>query len=334
MKLFDKFRPSASVGVANVNATSSELSGALSNLSFKPTFIVGYVSPHVDIEGVARTVTSRFPGIPLVLCSTAGELCRNGDSLYCGTGERWDHIALQCFDASIIERVQLVSVPLGCEDLRRGKSEVTMKERVARISRSLENVRVEFPIDHRDTFAYVLFDGISSSESFFMEALYESGRFPCLFVGGSAGGKLDFQHTWIHDGQKKLENHALIAFAKVAKGTRFGVFKSQNFEPANAVFHVIHATTEQRYISNVITPAGRIVSLIDALCTTLHCVPHELASKLEEYSFAIRVGKQLFVRSVHQIDLERGHIHFLLRRGAWRGIAAGAAYRFCGNHIA
>jgi hypothetical protein len=32
---------------------------------------------------------------------------------------------------------------------------------------------VDIDIDHRDTFAYVLFDGLSASESFFMEALYE-----------------------------------------------------------------------------------------------------------------------------------------------------------------
>jgi hypothetical protein len=78
---------------------------------------------------------------------------------------------------------------------------------------------------------HILFDGLSASESFFMEALYDSGRFPCLFVGGSAGGKFDFRNTWLHDGTRRLENHALIAFLKVARGTRFGVLKSQNFVP-------------------------------------------------------------------------------------------------------
>ena len=75
-------------------------------------------------------------------------------------------------------------------------------------------------IDHRDTLAYAMIDGLSSSESFFMEALYESGHFPCLFVGGSAGGKFDFKNTWLHDGRKRLENQALVAFLKTAPGVQ------------------------------------------------------------------------------------------------------------------
>ena len=40
----------------------------------------------------------------------------------------------------------------------------------------------------QDTLALTLVDGLSASESFLMEAVYQSGRFPCLFAGGSAGG--------------------------------------------------------------------------------------------------------------------------------------------------
>jgi hypothetical protein len=54
---------------------------------------------------------------------------------------------------------------------------------VDRIARDIQSVRLDVDIDYRDTLAYILFDGLSASESFFMEAL-DSGRFPCLFVGG------------------------------------------------------------------------------------------------------------------------------------------------------
>ncbi len=80
-----------------------------------------------------------------------------------------------------------------------------MKERLARLTESLKRLQVRTPIDHRDTLAFVLFDGLSASESFFMEALYESGRFPCLFVGGSAGGKGDFRQTLLHDGARPMK---------------------------------------------------------------------------------------------------------------------------------
>jgi hypothetical protein len=310
MNLFKSLRGASAPGVVTLQCRASEVAQRLASASIAPTFVGGYVSPHVDIDQVARAVTTRFPGVPVMLCSTAGELCGETDSLYCHTGEHWDRVVLQCFDASLIARAQVVAVPLACEDLRRGKAEVSVKERLARIARNIEAVRLDMDIDYRDTMAYVLFDGLSASESFFMEALYDSGRFPCLFVGGSAGGKFDFKNTWIHDGTRRLENHALIAFLKVAKGTRFGVLKSQNFVPDGPRFPVIGASLEQRYVSQVIAADGRIVPFIDALCCHFRCEPAQLEGKLADYSFAIQVGKEIFVRSVVNVDVRAGRVNF------------------------
>ena len=297
-------------GVITLQSRSGELAAALSGVTLQPTFIAGFVSPHVEIETVAQTVRNRFPGVPIMLCSTAGELCSSGGSVYCPTEQHSDRVVLQCFDASLIAQVRTVAIPLGSDDLRSGNRSVATGERVARIARQLESLQVDMNIDHRNTLAYVLIDGLSLSESFFMEALYDSGRFPCLFVGGSAGGKLDFQHTWIHDGQKKRENHALVAFLKVADGVRFGVFKSQNFELTPTVFHVIRASLSERYVSHVIARSGHVVPFIDALCESLHCPANELEQKLGEYSFAIRVGKEIFVRSISRIDHATSRVHF------------------------
>ena len=310
MKLFSKLRGESASGVATLQCRAAELEQALAAVSIKPTFISAYVSPHLDIDQVARTVTRRFPGVAITLCSTAGELCSAESGLYCGTGEQWDRVVLQCFDASLISQACVVAVPLGCEDIRRGSVEVTVKERVARIARNIQALQVGMEIDYRDTLACILFDGLSASESFFMEALYDSGRFPCLFVGGSAGGKFDFRNTWLHDGTRRLENHALIAFLKVARGTRFGVLKSQNFVPDGPHFPVLHASLEQRYVSEVIDADGRAASFIDALCAHVRCAPRELEGKLADYSFAIQVGKEIFVRSVVRVDVDAGRVYF------------------------
>ena len=310
MGLFKKSWKKNHAGVFTLQTRSSELGAALAGVSIQPKIIIGFVSPHIEIDTVSQTVHHRFPGTPLMLCSTAGELCSSESSIYCATGQSWDRIVLQFFDESLIEQVKMVAIPLGSEDLRCGKEEVATNERVARITRYLENLHVDMEIDHRNTLAYVLVDGLSSSESFFMEALYDSGRFPCLFVGGSAGGKFDFKNTWIHDGQKKLENHALVAFLKVPSGVRFGVFKSQNFDVTKTSFHVIRASLAKRYVSHVIAQSGRVIPFIDALCESLRCSPGELEKNLGEYSFAIRVGKEIFVRSISRIDHETGFVHF------------------------
>ncbi|THF63922.1 chemotaxis protein [Pseudothauera nasutitermitis] len=296
--------------VLTLQASSAELAARLAGLRCKPTLVIGFVSPHIDIDRVASEVRRRFPDAALALCSTAGELCAEHGQLYCETGGRWDRVVLQCFDASLVARARVATIPLGSEDLRRGAVAVPLKERVARLARNIEGLQVDIDIDHRDTFAYVLFDGLSASESFFMEALYDSGRFPCLFVGGSAGGTLDFKETWLHDGRRRLENHALVVFVKMAPGVRFGVFKSQNFEPTGMSFNVLSASLEQRYISQVFDRQGRIGTLVDALCDSLQCEPAALEAKLAEYSFAIRVGQEIYVRSVARLDLDGGRVHF------------------------
>jgi len=297
-------------GAIAIQSNAAGLAGELQKLQITPTFVSAYVSPHVDIDQVARTISARFPGASTMICSTAGELHADGGKLYCPTGKSWDRVVVQCFDASVVARAEVISVPLGCEDLRRGSVDTSLKERVDRIAKAIAGIKVNMEIDFRDTLAYVLFDGLSASESFFMEGLYDSGRFPCLFVGGSAGGTFDFRNTWLHDGRRKLENHALIAFIKTAPGVRFGVFKSQNFEPAGNSFHVLSASVEQRYVNQVIDGQGRISTLVEALCETLRCTPANLESKLADYSFAITVGKELFVRSVSQLNVEAGRVHF------------------------
>ncbi len=294
----------------SLESTASGLAAELEKVDFPPTFVSAYVSPHVDIDQVARVLSRRFPGVPMSICSTAGELHPSAGQLYCDTGNRWDRVVVLCFDASVIAAAEVVAVPLGCEDLRRGSVQTSLDQRVERIARSIAGLRVNMDIDFRDTLAYVLFDGLSASESFFMQALYDSGRFPCLFVGGSAGGKFDFRNTWLHDGRQKLENHALIAFLKTAPGIRFGVLKSQNFEPTGTSFHVLSASPEQRYVSQVVDSKGHISTLVEALCKSMNCSPDKLEAKLADYSFAITVGKELFVRSISQLDTEEQKIHF------------------------
>src|SRR5450830_1268411 len=301
--LLNRTHPSSS-GTLSVLSTAGELQAKLQAVRLEPVFISGFVSPHLDLDQIARTVRQRFPSCIISLCTTSGELCGTASQLYCPTGERWDRIVLQLFDRSVIASAEIAMVSLECADIRGDSKRISMRERISRLVQNLKAAQVRTHIDQRDTLAYILFDGLSASESFFMEALYESGRFPCLFVGGSAGGKLDFQKTLIHDGQRSYQNHAQIVFLKTAANVRFGVFKSQNFKPADLTFNVLTASEEDRTIDQVIDSAGNIKSMVQALCDAFNCAAQALESKLADYSFAIRVGNELFVRSIARIDYE------------------------------
>lgn len=301
LRMFGK-AATASQGTFSLVCKAGELEGSLQALRFNPVFLSGFISPHLDIDQVARQLKQRFPTCAISLCTTSGELSNASEQLYCATGERWDRIVLQLFDSSVIASVEVVMMPLGCEDIRGGGKRLPMRERITRLVANIRKVQVHTAIDHRDTLAYVVFDGLSASESFFMEALYESGRFPCLFVGGSAGGKGDFKKTLIHDGQRSYENHVQIAFIKCPPGVRFGVFKSQNFQPAGLSFSVLTASLEDRTIHQVIDAKGDIKTMVQALCEAFECEPAALEKHLADYSFAIRVGQELFVRSIARID--------------------------------
>jgi hypothetical protein len=311
MKLFGRRAVSGQGGVDTLQIRVAELESRLAAVVSKPSFISGYVAPDADIEQVARSVRARFPDVALTLTTTAGELCSGGGgSLYCDATEGRDRVVLQLFDRSVIGEARVVTIPLSSEDLRKSGQVMDYRERIDRLVRSIQATQVDLDIDHRDTFAYVLFDGLSNSESFFMEALYESGRFPCLFVGGSAGGKLDFRDTWLHDGSRRLNNHVLVAFLKMAPQVRFGVFKSQNFEPAGTSFQIFSASVERRQVSLVINGEGRVVSLIEALCKTFGCDRKQLPAKLDSHSFAIRVNNELYVRSVARLDVDHDRVDF------------------------
>lgn len=311
MRLF-KEKNAQTQGVQTLCTTTNGLEGAVKNVTSTPRFITAFTSPHTDIDRIASTLQSRFSGVPMMICTTAGELCSTGDNdaLYHATGNSWDNVVVQCFDEKLIAKANIVAVPLDCEDLRSNAEVTSLKSRIQGLAKRLKQVDAGMEIDHRDTLAYVLMDGLSNSESFFMEALYESGALPCLFVGGSAGGTLDFRCTYLHDGKKRYENHALIAFLKMAKGTRFGIFKTQNFIPTETRFQVSSASVERRQIKQVIDRQGQVLSIITALCDVFQCAPEALDSKLADYSFAIQVKDELYVRSVAGIDLENDHIDF------------------------
>ncbi|MDR3425191.1 MAG: ATP-binding protein [Alphaproteobacteria bacterium] len=273
---------------------------------------LAFISPHVDFAQVT-TALRRLAGItPIVAVSTAGELgCCAKEPLYKPTGAAWSSVVVQIFPADLLEKVSIHRIPLPNEDIRLGAPSLGRDARVVQITQSLESVAPSFPIDVRDTIALTFIDGLSSCENYFMEAVYRSGNFPCLFIGGSAGGKLDFKHTYIFDGNGIVENYAIVLFLKLREGRSYGVFKTQNFEKTGQSFVVIEADPDRRIATAVADPVTREVKpFIQALAETFQTTRAEVMAKLTGYTFGIEIDKELFVRSVYRIDNETGSVSF------------------------
>jgi hypothetical protein len=291
-------------------------SGKLDQLGIVPKVVIGFVSPALNFSSISSRLKQALPSdTTLILSTTAGELCSFDKSnpisnLYsqsdAGTG---DNIVLMVFAKEMISDVFVASVPLKSEDM--GNSSKTATDRVLAISDELKRINIPFKMNHEDTIGYTLIDGLSASESFFMEAVYNVGSFPCLLVGGSAGGKLDFKDTYIYDNTRALRHHAIITFIKFTPTYRFGIFKSQNFRKTTTKFSVLNADPIKRVISAFLEPKTNAqIGAVEALATHFGCSPQQLDAKLANYTFGIEINGEIYVRSIASIDTTTGTINF------------------------
>ncbi|MBR0927394.1 FIST C-terminal domain-containing protein [Bradyrhizobium diazoefficiens] len=287
----------------NISESDFVVAGARAPLA------IAFISPHCDFARVVSLLQRLAGSTPVIAISTAGELCSASQSLYKATGASWSSVVVQVFPADLFQSISIHSVGLHNEDIRKGAPSKAHDARIDAIARELGTIRTPFVIDVRDTIAFALVDGVSASENYFMEAVYRSGKFPCAFVGGSAGGKLDFKNTYLYDGRQILENHALVAFMKLAPGRAYSIFKTQNFKKTGKSFVVMGADPDRRTASGVLE-GSEIKPFASAVAKALNTTPANVMSMMTKHSFGIEVGGDLFVRSVAGIDAETGVISF------------------------
>ncbi|MBR3624205.1 MAG: FIST C-terminal domain-containing protein, partial [Selenomonadaceae bacterium] len=187
---------------------------------------------------------------------------------------------------------------------------LSAKERVAALENEIKKINPPFRISVNHTFALVYIDGVSSCETFVMQAMLNTGKFPCPYIGGSAGGKLDFQNTYIYDGQRTLQHHAVITFIRLKHDYRYGIFKSQAADRLNDSFTIGTANTSLRHIETVVTDKGT-VPFVDALKEKLHVnsIP-ALNTALEKYTFASDIRGENYIRNLMRIDEATGKVYF------------------------
>ncbi|ACZ12011.1 domain of unknown function DUF1745 [Sulfurospirillum deleyianum DSM 6946] len=316
-KTDSSFTSSSSVRlpIATLKFQESTLTTTCANLPFLPKIVLGFISSALPFTTIAQKLKEALPkDCTLILSTTAGELCSMVQhplpSLYseASVGEG-DNIVLMLFAPEMISDVFVASISLRSEDI--ATSSKTAQERVAMIGEEIKKITLPFKMRPDDTLGYTLIDGLSSSESFFMEAVYNVAKFPCLLIGGSAGGKLDFQNTYIYDGKQTLRHHAVVTFIKLAPQYRFGVFKSQNFRKTSTSFTVLSANPLARTINAFLDKKSHVgMSAVSALMEHFKCSASELNAKLANYTFGIEIDGEIYVRSVASVDIPNDTIHF------------------------
>ena len=282
---------------------------------FAPSLVLGFISPHLNFEIISQRIKSSFPNeTKVILTTTAGELCtfninEKRDSLYHQTSAFWNNIVLQSFSKDIIDEIEVLTIPLFSENIT--SQNISHQERIDRIKNEILKQNIPFKINHQNCFALTIIDGLSNSESFLTQAVYESGKLPCLLIGGSSGGKLDFKESYIFNNQRSTRHSAIIMLIKLKENMKYGVFKSQSCEKTDFSFLVAQSNMLNRSVQSVLdTNGNKIINIVDILCKYLNCNLENLPSKLSDYTFAIEVNNELYIRSVSNVDIENKSISF------------------------
>ncbi|ODC03916.1 hypothetical protein BFW38_10570 [Terasakiispira papahanaumokuakeensis] len=277
---------------------------------------LAFVSPHLDFEKTVSQLRRSMPFAQrLVVLMTAGELSSCGASMYheAPAQGHWDNVVVQTYSQALMAQLHIATIPLPCDDIQRGEVRLSEEERVTQIKRELDKVRVPFSIQCHDTLALTFFDGLSGCESFFMQAIYAHGGFPCYFVGGSAGGTLNFDKAFVFDGEKVAARCAVAIFIKLAPAYQYSIFMHHNFRKTGTSFVIGDADVNTRDVRTVVVQQQgktRSIPFVEALCEHFGCTSSALEKHLEGYSFAVEIGGETYNRSVAAFDFEQGAARF------------------------
>ncbi|EOZ6413811.1 methyl-accepting chemotaxis protein [Cronobacter turicensis] len=261
----------------------------------KPGILMVFVPPNANFHAVSQ-VWQRFttPERTVLVLSSTGTLCQQDKAtVYCDLeGDEGSWLLLP---KALIGRHEVHSVDLHTRT-------PGAAQRVQAISRDLSALDVQMPLSADRTFAMIYCDGLAASEGFLMQAWYKSGRFPCLAVGGAAGGKLDFSGTWMSVNGRMMDGRAIVILCEMAPGKSFAPFKSQNFQPTDKSWLVAQADPVARTVTSLFDAKDQQQPITSYLASQLNCKPDQLGQALEGYTFAVKVGDDFFIRSVAQIE--------------------------------
>jgi hypothetical protein len=211
-------------------AAVAELHGGL----WRPdsSLVLFFCSSEYDRDALAAEMARRFAGVPVVGCTTAGEIgplgCR--DHSIAGVS-----FAAGAFTAEIghLEELRGFQISDGVE-----------------FARDLRGRLAEAAADGtaRNSFGFLLVDGLSGHEEQLAHSLQQGlGDIPV--IGGSAGDSLSFERTFIYWDGRFTSDAAVVVL--VATPLPFIEFKTQHFVPTDERLVVTEARPDERVVVEI-----------------------------------------------------------------------------------
>lgn len=194
--------------------------------------VVFFCSSAYDLDVLADELNQLFAGVPLIGCTTAGEI---GPA-----GYRDRSLSGVSFSAQVG-----ATVSGGLSGLN--KFEISRGQAFAQgLLQGLESGSPD--ASSANTFALLLIDGLSVREEPVVRTLQAAlGNIP--LCGGSAGDDLKFARTWVfHDGAFHTDSAVLLL---VSTSLSFRIFKTQHFVSQNERLVVTEADAANRIVREI-----------------------------------------------------------------------------------
>lgn len=248
--------------------------------------VIFFCSSGYDLDALADELNGLFGEVPVVGCTTAGEIGPAGYLTHSLTGAS--------FPASSCVAATGLLANLQHFESRAGNvfSQELLRQLEARHEPSLQE----------NVFALLLIDGLSLREESVARSLQDGlGRIPV--VGGSAGDDLRFERTCVfHDGS--FHDDAAV-LALVCTRLPMAVFKTQHLVSTDNRLVVTEADTNNRIVREIngLPAADEYARLIGLSREELTPV------KFAEFSVVVQIDGADYVRSIQSIN-EDGSITF------------------------
>lgn len=194
--------------------------------------VVFFCSSSYDLDAVAQEMNRCFEGVPVVGCTTAGEFGPGGYLK--------NSISGASFPAATCTAITGLLQGLRQFEIARGQ------EFAQSLLQQLETCRPN--ADARNTFAFLLIDGLSVREEPVTRALQNALGHIQMF-GGSAGDDLKFAETRVFHGGRFHTDSAVLLL--VSTELPFMLFKTQHFVSTDERMVVTEADAERRLVKEI-----------------------------------------------------------------------------------
>ena len=261
----------------DADVAAQELFDALYQPNIK--LAVFYCAPSYDLPALAIALRSRFKDIPLIGCTTAGEITPLGYLSGALTGLS---IAAPGMDV-VTNLIRLDPLDTAATAAQVEAMLVTMGPRDGLAPSAT------------DTFGFLLIDGLAMQEELVVSCVHQHLHGIDL-IGGSAADEVTFGATYLYHGGQFHQNVALLSL--VRSDLPFVAFRTQHFVKSDTRMVVTGADPARRVVTEIngLPAAREFARLLNLDITEL--TPMTFAT----YPVVVRVGGQYFVRSIGKVN--------------------------------